>query len=91
MRRAVLSRPSGKDCAMALHLCRRDGLADVVALLTTVNETFDRVAIHGTQGGLMRAQAAAGLPLTEVPLCPFPDRTQSMRRGWPLRWHRSAP
>lgn len=57
---------------MALHLCARDGLADVVALLTTVNEVFDRVAIHGTQGALMRAQAAAiGLPLIEVPL-PFP-------------------
>ena len=57
---------------MALHLCRRDGLADVVALLTTVNESSDRVAIHGTHGALMRAQAVAvGLPLIEVPL-PFP-------------------
>jgi hypothetical protein len=40
---------------MALHLCRSKGLADVTALLTTVNEAVDRVAIHGTQGALMRA------------------------------------
>lgn len=59
---------------MALHLCRRDRLADVVALLTTVNAAFDRVSIHGTRLSVLRLQAAAlGLPLIEVPLphpCP---------------------
>ena len=30
---AVLSWSSGKDCAHALHVCRRDGIADVRALL----------------------------------------------------------
>jgi uncharacterized protein (TIGR00290 family) len=70
--RAVLSWSSGKDCAMALHVMRQEGLADVVALLTTVNEAFDRVSMHGTRNALLRAQAAAtGLPLIEVPL-PFP-------------------
>lgn len=57
---------------MALHLCRTTGIADVVALLTTVNEAFDRVSMHGTRGALLRAQAAAaGLPLIEVSL-PLP-------------------
>ncbi|WP_415182293.1 ATP-binding protein [Phaeovulum sp.] len=70
--RAVLSWSSGKDCAYALHVARRDGLADVVALLSTTNEAFDRVAMHGTRTALLRAQAAAvGLPLIEVPL-PWP-------------------
>ncbi len=70
--RAVLSWSSGKDCAMALHRCRTQGLADVVALLTTVNEAFERVSMHGTRAALLRAQAeAAGLPLIEVPL-PWP-------------------
>lgn len=70
--RAVLSWSSGKDCAWALHVARRDGLADVVAALTTTNEAFDRVAMHGTRNALLRAQAAAmGLPLIEVPL-PWP-------------------
>ncbi|MEO1949383.1 ATP-binding protein [Thioclava sp.] len=70
--KAVLSWSSGKDCAMALHACRTEGHADVVALLSTTNEAFDRVAMHGTRNELLRRQAeAAGLPLIEVPL-PWP-------------------
>ena len=69
---AVLSWSSGKDCAWALHLCRRDGLADVRALLTTVNAEADRVAMHGTRRALLEAQAeAVGLPLIVVDL-PWP-------------------
>lgn len=70
--KAVLSWSSGKDCAYALLETRRLGLANVVALLTSTNEAFDRVAMHGTRTALLRAQAAAtGLPLIEVPL-PWP-------------------
>lgn len=70
--KAVLSWSSGKDCAMALHACRTEGHADVVALLSTTNEAFDRVAMHGTRNELLRRQAkATGLPLIEVPL-PWP-------------------
>ena len=58
---------------MALHLCRSEGLADIVALLCTTNEALDRVAMHGTRNAILRAQAAAtGLPLIEVPL-PWPS------------------
>jgi diphthamide synthase (EF-2-diphthine--ammonia ligase) len=45
---------------------------DVVALLTTVNSHFQRVAMHGTRRELLQAQAnAARLPLWEIPL-PWP-------------------
>lgn len=58
---------SGKDSAFALHLLRRDPAVDVVGLLTTVNETHDRVAMHAVRRALLRAQAAAaGLELWEV-------------------------
>jgi uncharacterized protein (TIGR00290 family) len=68
----VLSWSSGKDSAYALIEARRLGLAEFVALLTTTNEAFDRVAMHGTRNALLRAQARAlGLPLIEVPL-PWP-------------------
>ena len=70
--RAVLSWSSGKDCAWALHVCRRDGLADIGALMTTVNGTAERVAMHGTRRSLLKAQAEAlGLPLIEIAL-PWP-------------------
>jgi len=70
--KAVLSWSSGKDCAFALVEARRLGLADVVAVLTTTNEAFHRVAMHGTRAVLLARQAEAlGLPLIDVPL-PWP-------------------
>lgn len=70
--RAILSWSSGKDSAFALLEARRLGLAEVAGVLTTVNEAFDRVAMHGTRKALLDAQVAAlGLPLTEVRL-PWP-------------------
>lgn len=70
--KALLSWSSGKDSAFALHETRRSGLADVTALLTTVNETHERVAMHGVREELLDLQAeAAGLPLIKVRL-PWP-------------------
>lgn len=72
MKRVLLSWSSGKDCAWALHLLRRQRDLEVVALLTTLNTEFDRVAMHGTRRAVLEAQAAAaGLPLWIVPL-PWP-------------------
>jgi uncharacterized protein (TIGR00290 family) len=65
----LLSWSSGKDSAWTLHTLRQQGAYEVVGLLTTINREFDRVAMHGTRASVLRAQAAAaGLPLTEVPL-----------------------
>jgi len=72
LKRVLLSWSSGKDCAWALHLLRRQPDIEVVALLTTLNTEFDRVAMHGTRRTVLEAQAAAaGLPLWIVPL-PWP-------------------
>jgi uncharacterized protein (TIGR00290 family) len=71
-RRVVVSWSGGKDSAWALHELRRDPSVEVVGLLTTVNTTFDRVAMHGVRIALVRSQArAAGLPLHEIAL-PWP-------------------
>ncbi len=68
-RRVLLSWSSGKDSAWALHQLRRQSEVEVVGLLTTFNEAFARVAMHGVRRELVLAQAArAGLPLWEVPL-----------------------
>lgn len=67
----MLSWSSGKDSAWTLHTLRRQG-ANVTGLLTTLNSTHDRVAMHAVRRELLRAQAAsAGLPLLEVDL-PWP-------------------
>jgi uncharacterized protein (TIGR00290 family) len=63
----LLSWSSGKDSAWALHLLNQQYPGCVRALLTTVNEAYDRVAMHGVRTDVVRAQArAAGLPLRVV-------------------------
>lgn len=70
--KVLLSWSSGKDSAWALHLLRQRREVQVVGLVTTLNEAFGRVAMHGVRAELVRAQAdAAGLPLWPVPL-PWP-------------------
>jgi uncharacterized protein (TIGR00290 family) len=80
--KAWLSWSSGKDSAWALHVARRMNQFDVVALLTTVNQAFSRVAMHGVREELVDCQAAsAGLPLVKVPIpnpCPNQVYEQAM-------------
>ena len=72
MKRVLLSWSSGKDCAWALHLLRQQPGIELVGLLTTLNDEFQRVAMHGTRRSVLEAQAeAARLPLWSVPL-PWP-------------------
>ena len=71
-KKALVSWSSGKDSAWALHVLRQQGEYEIIGLLTTVNEAFDRVAMHGTRREVLEAQAeAAGLPLRVVQL-PWP-------------------
>jgi uncharacterized protein (TIGR00290 family) len=72
LKRIALSWSSGKDSAWSLHLLRRDPEIEVVSLITTINEAFDRVAMHSVRRQLLERQAeAAGLPLWVIPL-PWP-------------------
>ncbi len=65
--KVLLSWSSGKDSAWALHVLRADPRVELVGLLTSVNQTLSRVAMHAVREGLLEAQAAAlGLPLTKV-------------------------
>ena len=75
--KAWLAWSSGKDSAWALHMIRKNGEFDVVALLTTINRTHQRVAMHAVREALLEMQAAAaGLPLVKVPIpSPCPNET----------------
>jgi uncharacterized protein (TIGR00290 family) len=68
----LLSWSGGKDSAWALHLLRANPEFEVVGLLTTINQQFRRVSIHGFREELLELQAASvGLPLWKVDL-PYP-------------------
>ena len=68
----LLSWSGGKDSAWALAVLRQRGEYEVAGLVTTLNERFRRVAIHGYREALLDEQAeAAGLPVWKVDL-PFP-------------------
>lgn len=70
--KTLLSWSSGKDSAWSLHVLRGMGQFEVAGLLTTVNETYERVAMHAVRLELLEAQAdAAGVSLWQVPI-PYP-------------------
>ncbi len=72
MKKVWLSWSSGKDSAWTLHQLRQQGNYQVTGLFTTLNQVFDRVAIHAVRRSLLKKQArAAGLPLRLISL-PWP-------------------
>jgi uncharacterized protein (TIGR00290 family) len=78
--KVLVSWSSGKDSAWMLHVLRLAHPDAVQGLLTTTNETFDRVSMHGVRREILEAQAgAAGLPLHVVPL-PWPCSNDEYER-----------
>ena len=90
--RVLMSWSSGKDSAWALHALRQRPDVELVGLLTTLNETVDRVAMHAVRRTLLEAQATAlGLPLWTVPLpSPCPNAVYEERLGAALERARRA-
>ena len=82
--KAVASWSSGKDSAFALYETQRSGDFDVVGILTTVTDAYQRVAMHGVRNELLDRQAnALGLPCIKVPIpspCPNEIYEQEMAR-----------
>jgi uncharacterized protein (TIGR00290 family) len=74
MARVIASWSSGKDSAWMIHVLRHTPGVEVAALLTTVNEVANRVAMHAVRVDVLQAQAdALGLPLWQIPIpspCP---------------------
>ncbi len=78
--KAFVAWSSGKDSAFALHEARRAGI-DIAGVLTTINEVFDRVAMHGVRHTLLNRQIAAlGVPAIKVPIpSPCPNEVYEAR------------
>src|SRR4029077_16570864 len=71
-KKTLLSWSSGKDSAWALHVLRQQSEVEVVGLITTVNQLYQRIAIHAVRLELLQRQAeAVGLPLHIIDL-PYP-------------------
>ena len=78
-KKCLLAWSSGKDSAWALLALRRVDV-EVVGLVTTINQAFDRVAMHAVRRSLLDAQARSiGIPLRPVPL-PWPCSNDDYER-----------
>lgn len=65
--KAIFCWSGGKDSAYCLHKVLSNNLFDVKYLLTTVNDEFKRVSMHGVREDLLDIQAeATGIPLLKV-------------------------
>jgi uncharacterized protein (TIGR00290 family) len=71
-KKTLVSWSSGKDSAWTLHVLRQRSDVEVVGLMTTMNQVYQRIAIHAVRLELLQLQAeAAGLPLHLIDLpCP---------------------
>ena len=69
MKKSLLSWSSGKDSAWALHMLRQRSDLEIAGLVTTVNQLYQRIAIHAVRLELLQRQAeAVGLPLHIIDL-----------------------
>ena len=90
----LLSWSGGKDAAWTLHVLRQRGDLEVVGLLTTITEGYERIAMQGIRVDVLHAQAdAAGLPVIEARMpqragnevyeAAFADALARARQRWP--------
>lgn len=71
---AVLNWSGGKDSTLALHHILHNEDFDVRYLLTTVNDGFNRIAMHGVREVLLLEQVSGlNIPLVQVRLPEMPD------------------
>nr|WP_121269187.1 diphthine--ammonia ligase [Pedobacter schmidteae] len=73
-KRSLFNWSGGKDSTLALHHVLQDKAFDIRYLLTTVNDTYNRVSMHGVRESLLIEQAdSLGIPLYQIRLPESPD------------------
>ena len=86
----LISWSSGKDSAWLVHVLRKRADVQIGALLTTVNESARRVAMHAVRVELLQAQAdALGLPLCQIPI-PSPCTNEEYERAMQVAVQRAV-
>ncbi|WP_343530890.1 diphthine--ammonia ligase [Pedobacter sp.] len=72
--KSVFNWSGGKDSCLALHHILQNRRFEIKCLLTTVNDAFNRVSMHGVRESLLVQQAESlGIPLHQVRLPELPD------------------
>jgi uncharacterized protein (TIGR00290 family) len=67
MEKVLFCWSGGKDSALSLYQIQRGGEYEIISLLTTITEDYDRVSMHGVPRILVEQQAySLGLPIAEV-------------------------
>ena len=57
MNKLIFNWSGGKDSALALYYLLQEGNWDIVGLLTTVNDHYNRITMHGVRHELLEQQA----------------------------------
>jgi len=69
MKKSVFNWSGGKDSALALYYIQQQNEYDVKTLLTSVNDKFDRISMHGVRTELLHQQAKSlGIKIQELRL-----------------------
>lgn len=67
MEKAIFCWSGGKDSSLCLYEVLKERKYNVVYLLTTLNENFKRISMHGVQEELLEQQAQSiGIPLKKM-------------------------
>ena len=84
--KSLVSWSGGKDCTLALW-CSRDRY-EVIALLTTVTQGFERISMHGVRNELLHRQAASlAIPLRPIEIprpCNNALYEKAMKDAWEI-------
>jgi uncharacterized protein (TIGR00290 family) len=65
--KVLFSWSGGKDSALALYEIKKRQDLEIVSLITTITEDYDRISIHGVRRVLLESQAESlGLPLYKI-------------------------
>ncbi|UKB86442.1 diphthine--ammonia ligase [Chryseobacterium sp. MEBOG06] len=82
--KALFNWSSGKDSALTLYKTLKEDQYEVTTLLTSINQEFQRISMHGVHISLLEQQASAlGIPLVkmELPKEPSMEEYQDIMTG----------
>ena len=81
--KVIFSWSGGKDSALALYELQKTKSYEIVALLTTITQDYDRISMHGVRTILLEMQAQSlGLPLEKVFITKDTTNEQYERKMW---------